>query len=529
MARRIALNVHRILLGEPPEKLPVTFSEHEQLTINMATARSLNIWPSFRILTEATLLNEVAEGITRKLSLYSVVREAAHVNLDLAAADREVAAGIGAVQNARSALLPQISIGSSANLIDEDRAEGSFGNNPEKAAFASGSFQQSLYSDKAWTNYTVEQRNQESRKADRRRVELDVIQEAALAYLQVLRTKTIETIQKENLKLTRSNLELARIREQVGSAARDEVFRWEIQIANGRIDVLNAQVQREQAAVSLNRTLFRPLEEPFETTEVGLEDPILFHDVERIFVYVNNPRNFQVFRDFQVQEGLRLAPELHRLQARIAAQQRILLNAERSFWVPDLVFESDVNQRVAQAGAGQSTLPGALTQDRTTWNLQLGLSFPLFSGGGKDASQTQAFETLRRLQVEQEATVGRIEERIRVTNIEAGASSATIRLSREAANAAKRNLELVRDQYSRGSVEIIKLLDSQNAALTANLNAANAVYEFLIDIINIYRAAGSFTFFDSPDELESWHQRLEAYFQERGINTNSEIVRSPFK
>ncbi len=184
---------------------------------------------------------------------------------------------------------------------------------------------------------------------------------------------------------------------------------------------------------------------------------------------------------------------------------------------------------MAQAGAGQSTLPGALTQDRTTWNLQLGLSFPLFSGGGKDASQTQAFETLRRLQVEQEATVGRIEERIRVTNIEAGASSATIRLSREAANAAKRNLELVRDQYSRGSVEIIKLLDSQNAALTANLNAANAVYEFLIDIINIYRAAGSFTFFDSPDELESWHQRLEAYFQERGINTNSEIVRSPFK
>ena len=183
IARRIALNVHRILLGEPAEKLPVTFSEAEQLTINMATARAINIWPSFRILTEATLLNEVAEGITRKLSLYSVVREAAHVNLDLAAADRQVAAGIGAVQNARSALLPQISIGSSARLIDEDQAEGGFGNNPEKAAFATGSFQQSLYSDKAWTDYTVEQRNQESRKADRRQVELDVTQEAALAYL----------------------------------------------------------------------------------------------------------------------------------------------------------------------------------------------------------------------------------------------------------------------------------------------------------------------------------------------------------
>jgi outer membrane protein len=529
IARRIALNVHRILLGEPAEALPVTFSEGEQLTINMATARAINIWPSFRILTEATLLNEESKGIARKLSLYSVVREAAHVNLDLAAADRQVAAGIGAVQNARSALLPQISIGSSANLIDEDRAKTSFGNNPEKAAFAQGSFEQLLYSDKAWTNYTVEQRNQDSRKADRRQVELDVTQEAALAYLQVLRTKTIESIKKENLKLTRSNLELARIREHVGAAARDEVYRWESEIANGRIDVLNAQAQRQQAAVSLNRTLYRPLEELFETTEAGLEDPILFHDVERIFVYVNNPRNFQIFRDFQVREGLRLAPELHGLQARIAAQQRILLNAQRGFWTPDLKLKSDVSQRMAEAGSGQSAPTGALSQDRTTWNLQLGLSFPLFSGGAKDATQTQALETLRQLQLEQKATVGRIEERIRTTNIDAGASSATIRLSREASHAAQKNLELVRDQYSRGAVDIIKLLDSQNAALTANLNAANAVYEFLIDIINIHRAAGSFPFFDSSEELESWHRRLEAYFQEQGINTNMEIVRSPFK
>ncbi len=529
MARRIALNVHRILLGERAEDLPVTISEGEELTINMATARAINVWPSFRSMTEATLLNEESKGITRKLSLYSVAREAAHVNLDLAAADRKVAAGIGAVQNARSALLPQISIGSSANLIDQDRANGGFGNNPEKAAFAQGSFQQLLYSDKAWTDYTVEQRNQDSRKADRRQVELDVTQEAALAYLDVLRTKTIEAIRKENLKLTRSNLDLARIREQVGAAGRDEVYRWESEIANGRIDVLNAQVQRQQAAVSLNRTLYRPLEEPFETTEAGLEDPMLFHDVERMFVYVNNPRNFQIFRNFQVREGLRLAPELHGLHARISAQKRILLNAQRGFWAPDLTLGTDVSQRIAQAGAGQSTPPGALPQDRTTWNLQLGLSFPLFSGGAKDATQTQALETLRQLQLEQEATMGRIEERIRVSNLEAGASSATIRLSREAYHAAQQNLRLVRDQYSRGTIEIIKLLDSQNATLTSNLNAANAVYEFLIDIINIHRAAGSFPFFDSSEELESWHRRLEAYFQEQGINTNTEIVRSPFK
>ena len=529
-SRRVALRVHRMLLGESKRKIPLTVDHGEQLTINMATARAINVWPSFRVLTEAELLHEESENIGRQLSLYAVVREAAQVNLDLAAADRAVAAGIGAVQNARSSLLPQITIGSSGNLIDSDRAEGGFGNTPEKSMFATGSFEQLLYSDKAWTNYTVEQRRQEVRQAGRRQIELDVIQAAALGYLNVLKTKTIERIVKENLRLTRSNLELARVREQVGVAARDEVFRWESEIARGRIEVLDARAQRQQAAIGLNRILYHPLEEPFTTAEAGLQDPFLFHNIDRIFVYIDNPKNFQIFRDFQVREGFRLAPELQGLQARIAAQQRRLLNAERQFWAPDLVLKSDVSQRVAQGGDGQQPpIAGFDDQDRTNWNVELGLTFPLFEGGAKDATQTNALETLRRLQLERESRTGRIEERIRAANFEAGASSASIRLSREAYDAARKNLILVRDQYSSGIVDIIKLLNSQNAALVANLDAANAAYNFLIDIINIHRATGSFSYFESAESLEGWYQRLKDYFQEKGINTDNEIAQSPFK
>ena len=529
-SRRVALRVHRVLLGESKREIPLTVNHGEQLTINMATARAINVWPNFRVLTEAELLHEESEKIGRQLSLYTVVREAAQVNLDLAAADRNVAAGIGAVQNARSSLLPQITIGSSGKLIDSDRAEDGFGNTPEKSMFATGSFEQLLYSDKAWTNYTVEQRRQEGRHATRREIELDVIQSAALGYLNVLRTKTTERIVKENLRLTRSNLELARVREQVGVAARDEVFRWESEIARGRIDVLNAQAQRQQAGIGLNRILYHPLEEPFTTAEAGLQDPFLLHNIDRIFVYINNPRNFQIFRDFQVREGFRMAPELKRLRARIAAQQRILVNAERNFWAPDFVLKSDVSQRVAQGGDGQQNISsGAVEQNRTNWNVELGLTFPLFEGGAKDATQTNALETLRRLQLVRESRTGRIEERIRAANFSAGASSASIRLSREAYEAARKNLILVRDQYSSGIVDIIKLLNSQNAALIANLDAANAVYNFLIDLINIHRATGSFSYFESAEGLEGWYQRLKDYFQEKGINTDNEIAQSPFK
>jgi outer membrane protein TolC len=72
----------------------------------------------------------------------------------------------------------------------------------------------------------------------------------------------------------------------------------------------------------------------------------------------------------------------------------------------------------------------------------------------------------------------------------AGASYAGIRLSQDAADAAKENLNLVVDAYSVGAVSIIDLIDAQNAALIAAEVAANASYDFLLDLAEVERALG---------------------------------------
>jgi outer membrane protein len=530
LARRVALNVHRILLGEDAGNFLVSLPEAERLTINMATARAVEAWPTFRVLTEADLINEDLESVKRRLSLYAVVREAVSVNLDLAAADRRVSAGQADVRNARSALLPQIGMGSRATIIDQDRARAAFGANPERSMRATGSLSQLLYSDKAWSDFTVQEKTQLSREAQRNELRLDILQEAAVAYLNVLRAKTSLRVQKDNLKLTRSNLELARVRESVGSAARDEVYRWESEIANGRIAVLEAQAQLKQARVSLNRTLHRPLEEPFVTEEASLHDPLLFGDLNRLFTFIDNPKHFGLFRNFQVQEGLNVSPEIQRLNAVIAGQERIVLNAQRAYWAPDVALNADVDQRFAADGAGQAAPPVGLVpgQDNTQWSVGLGLTFPLFSGGRKEATESKALEDLRRLRLEREATIGRVEERIRSAMFQASASFPGIRLSNEAANASKKNLELVVDQYSRGAVDIIKLLNSQNAALTANEAAANAVYDFLIDLMGIERAVGRFDYFLYEEERGQWFARLTEFFEQAGVTPSKAMTNSPF-
>ncbi|MDR4470081.1 MAG: hypothetical protein MRJ68_17570, partial [Nitrospira sp.] len=113
LARTIAANVQRILSGTDAGRLEVAFTRGEHLVINMATVRAIDTWPSFQVLSEAELVNEDAVGTSRRLSLFDAVRESTEANLDLTAASRKVAAGVGQVGQARSGLLPQMLVGTS--------------------------------------------------------------------------------------------------------------------------------------------------------------------------------------------------------------------------------------------------------------------------------------------------------------------------------------------------------------------------------------------------------------------------------
>ena len=119
--------------------------------------------------------------------------------------------------------------------------------------------------------------------------------------------------------------------------------------------------------------------------------------------------------------------------------------------------------------------------------------------------------SVRQLQTQRDAVRERIEQRIRVALHDIGASYPSIQLSKNAATAAKKNLDLVTEAYSRGAVSILDLLDAQNAALVAEETATNAVFDFLIDLMNLQRGACGFDFFRDEQGLDSWLGRLKRY------------------
>ena len=513
LARRIALNLQRILLGEEAGSLPVAFAAHSRLSINLATAHAIGVSPRWEMLTEAELLEADAVPGSEPLSFEEAVLSAVDANLDLLAEQRAVWAGAQDVARARSAYLPQLETSATGLTLDDDRAGAG---QAERSVTGQLRLSQLIYGEEASANTAIQRSLQTSREQVLEQVRLDVALDAAVAYLNLLRAKTLADVQRSNLALTRSNLERATIRRSVGVANAAEVFRWESQVANDRQALIEAVADVRVAEIALNRLLDRDLETTYRTESVDLENSTLITSEARFDGYIETPRHFRVMRDFAVAEGLAAAPELRQLEASIAAQERQLLATKRSFYLPTVAAEATLDELLADGGVG-SDLAGPGIPDDTNWTLALSASLSLFTGGARRADRIQAEETLRQLQLQLAAATDRIEQRIRTAMMRTRASFSGIELSRQASAAARSNLELVADSYSRGAVSIIDLLDAQNAALGADRAATNAVHDFLTDLMEVQRAANQFDFFTSPAARDAWFVRLEGYFSDAGV------------
>ena len=514
-ARRLAVDLQRILAGEDAGTFPVQLVAAPRLTLNLATARAIGFSPAWSLLTDAELAGVDSAGPADTVSLAEAMVSAAKVNLDLAAANLEVASGSQNVRLARSNLLPQIDSRLTETFTRDPTAAASLGQQPERLLDGGVTLSVPLYAEEAWAGYGSERSLQRSREAQRDQLRLDVVLDAADAYLTVLRSRTLADVRRSNLFRTRSNLEVARLREGVGSASRADIYRWQGEVANARRDLISAEAQVRIASLELKRILNRPLERPLAQQGVTLGDPALIAQDTTILAWFDDSARFGVLSEFLVAEALRLSPELTSAEATIAAQRRQLTASGRAFWLPTFSLQGGLSNVFDRGGAGStapvfpSPSPFPVAPD-LTWQFRVQASLPLFTGFGRSATRAQTGIDLDRLEVQRDAVRLAVNQRVRAAMESAAASYAAITLTRDAADAAARNYDLISDAYGSGTVSITTLLDAQDAAVSSAESAANAVHDFLLDLFRVERAMGSFGALQPIGQRQEFLTRLRA-------------------
>jgi len=490
LARGTALEILDLVEGRAGQETSSnTFSG--QLTLNMATARKLNFSPSWELLTRARLLHDESFRRDRPIDLASAIRRAVTANLDLAVQSRRVAAGAEDIRKAKSNYRPQIDLGLGGAAIDENHAMAALGNYPMYAA-GSLTLTQLIYSDAASANISIQKELQRVRELDLGAMKLDIARDAVTAYMNVMRTDALVRIRKQQVDLTRTNRELASLRRSVGAAGAAEVYRWDAELATARAGLLEAISTNSLSEKQLSRLLDEPL-----TTRWSPKDPEAAAALEVLggaddAALLATPDGYDRLTSSLVTNGLGRSPELAALSAAITAQERGFKAAKRASYVPTVAASADVSHILAKDTSGGIDL-GEIAElipefDDTAWQVGVSAGLPIVTGGANKAHRIQAQEELFALQTDRRNAEEKLSQRTLSALDSATASWSTISLRQEAADAATRTLELVRDAYGRGAATIIDLLDAQNNSLAADLAAETAVYDFLDDWAEVQRA-----------------------------------------
>lgn len=510
LARRLVLSIQRIAQGEDPAAFEVSLVTERRLMINMRVAHDIDFSPRWQDLTDAEQLYADVGGTQTQLTLLDALHAALMANPALLATSERARSSADDVYIARSNLLPSLDSSISHTRIDADRASPL--TQAENFSSAALQLQTTLYSERAWANYSISQSLKLAAEQGERQDRLDTLEDTANAYLNVLRAKSVERVRRGNVENTRKNLETARVREAVGLAERSDYLRWVAQLARDKQEVLSAEATRRQAETELARVIHRPVTQPFVTVETGLDDPLALVSSVRAQSFLDTPAKWALFTDYTVQAALQQSSEIAQADAVLDSRRRALTAARRAFYVPDLAVVTKGARTFDKSGVGSTAIPGGA--DANSWSVTLQASLPIFSGGRRKAELSQSRHELRAAEADLNSVADAVEARTRAALHRTGSSYPSIELSNTAAKAANENLTMVTDAYARGAVSVTELIDAQNTALNAGLAAVDAKYSFLADYVAVLRAMSQFDILLDNDAREAWLQQVEQWFRE---------------
>ncbi len=534
LTRRIAITVQRILGGEDPGVLSVAFTPGKKLSINMRTAYAVGVSPKWSTLLEAELaqIDTAAPG-AMSMTFPDAVRRFAEENLDVQAKVRQVSAEANNTAIARASLLPHIDLSATGLQIDKEHAQA--GAQPERSATLDASASQLIFAEPALANLSIQSSLQRSRTQELEITRLNSVVDGSSFYVNYLRARKIFFILLDNLKLARTNLELAHVRQSTGAAGPEEPLRWQVEIANLRKVTMDVQSQINQALYALKQRLNLQLLSQLNVADVSLDDTTLFISRKEMLRYLEDPLSVDLISDFLVSEGAQRSPELQQLDALIAAQERALTSTQLSYYLPTVSAFGKYSSRfsktaisspfqlpsLSSAPAPQTPVESFLYQmlgsfspvlpgDRS-WNAGIQVSLNIFNGFGTRATEERNSFLLEQLRVERAAAAEKVALRIRIEMEKTKAAYFAIQQAKIQQQAARQMLDIITESYTNGSLSILSLLDAQNSALQADQIAANALYDFFLDYVSLERAVGAVDMLMTKAERMEFLQRLDAF------------------
>lgn len=519
LARRVAMVFDRLSDGAAPDSLDLVVPWRDGLFVNETTAAAIGFALKAETLRQATLVSPYERAGGQELGFGGAILLSLEHNYALRARAAGTEASRQDVKAAAGQLQPQVAAVSQYERIDLDRAQASGGIYLEKSWFAGLGVSQSLFDDEAWTRVRMARAAYAASGALERVQRLDTVQQTAQAYLQLLAARAALRVTEENGRTIARHLELAQLRQRVGTSGPEDILRFESLTAQQRAETIAARARVEQARTLLNRVLGVDAASDWTPRDVAPGDPEFAGLTAPLMGIVDDQARFERFSRYLKTYAAAHSPDVAAAEHGVEAQRLATGQKTRRSYVPKITAKAYVG-RLVEVDYGGPTLTEELMRaglpvspvdlNRFTWTVGLEAAVPLYTGGSLTADQQKARAQLRQMELTRDGAREAVVAATQAALFELQSSYNAIALSRTAAELAERNLAVVRDKYEQGAVSIVTLLEAQTAAFAQRQGAAVALYRFLGDVVQVERLCGRIEALNTPAENAAWLAEIQA-------------------
>ena len=506
--RRIALTVESFVNGESLSELPVFIDYSPRLTINYNTSQLIDVPIKYSLINNTNFVGEPNNKLSKKtFDVLQFIDEVLERNLFILTEEKEVELAGQEIRTAKSNYLPSLTASGTGSHVDPDLAEVSFGQSPEFSTTGNVTLEQILFSESANANIRIQKKLKKAQEEAYNSVVLDIIFDAYNAYFNVLILKVNVQIQMRNLELTRQNLKIAEQNFEAGQSGKSDMLRFQSQLAQDTQAVIEAINQLEQGFIAINQLLNYNLDTELDIADVDMEGVFKEYNYEQLVNLLDSPVSREPFIDFLTQEGKKNAPELKSLKYNIEAVDRNLKLNSAGRFLPTVALRGQYNRTFSRNGAGSTAQPGFDLLD-DNYNVGVSVSIPLINRNQTNINRQINIIQKDQLDLNRTNTELAIDGNIRRTVLNVVNQVSNIELSKVSEEAAEEALNLTQTSYSSGAVTVIQLIDAQNNYLNAQLASASALYNFLINTLQLERFLGSYFLLNSEEENAQFNRRF---------------------
>ncbi|MEW6327310.1 MAG: TolC family protein [Thermodesulfobacteriota bacterium] len=290
-----------------------------------------------------------------------------------------------------------------------------------------------------------------------------VILNVEQAYYNLLKAQRLLSVAEETIRQREEHLKQAQAFYRVGTRAKIEVTKAEVDLANGRLDKIKAENAVKVARVSLNNAL-------------GIRTSMAY-SIEDNLEYIP----FREGLPDLVNEALKGRPDVLALDAQYNSQKAVLESALGEYY-PSL------------SGNASYNLEGDEYPKDKNWNLGATITFPLFSGFATKGKVAESRAQLKKIQAEKETLDQNVCLEIEQAFWATKEAEELIQTTEKNVIQAQENLSLAEGRYKAGLASAIEFMDAQVLYTKANVDHIQALYGHKVAVATLLRAVGRLTF-----------------------------------